>query len=120
MAKKNILIVEDDADMQMIYKDIIKNGYSVIAVSNVEDARKELKKKKADLMILDIILPKVQGDTFFSELKSSKQYKDMPIIVISVIGDLTPQLRQIDPKVVSIAKPFKKEELLAAIDKKLK
>jgi FixJ family two-component response regulator len=71
-------------------------------------------------MVLDIVLPNEQGDSFFVVLKSDKKFQKLKVIVVSVIGDLIPQMKKIDPKVESLSKPFEKKALLALIERKLK
>lgn len=118
--KKNILIVEDDADMQRIYKIVLGENYNLIIADNTKDAMKQLEKNKADLMLLDIILPRETGDTFLAHLKQMPKYKKLKVIAITVLGDITGQLKKIDPEATCIPKPFDKEKLLKEIEKRLK
>ncbi len=109
--KKTILIVEDDADMQYLYKKILAKEYNLRIVSNTEAAKKILGKDKIHLMILDIILPKQTGDIFLTYLKQKPEFKDLKVLCITVLGDVTKQLKFIDPNVRCLAKPFKDEIL---------
>ena len=120
MKKDIILIVEDHEDIQAIYKDMVGDKYDLIQVISAEDAQKVLGKQKVDLMILDIILPKQSGDTFLVYLKQKNKFKDLKVICITVLGDVSKQLQKIDPKVKCIPKPFKKNELLEVIEAELK
>lgn len=118
--KKKILIVEDDADMQQIYKIVLKEKYSLVMAEDTKDALKQLEKSKIDLMILDIILPGETGDTFLIRLKQMPKFKKLKVIAITVLGDITGQIKKIDPEATCIPKPFDKEMLLKEIEKRLK
>ncbi|HLC98484.1 MAG TPA: response regulator [Candidatus Nanoarchaeia archaeon] len=116
---KNILIVEDDPDMQEIYKDLIKNGYKIITTKTAAEALKHLKKKHIDLMILDIVLPKKSGDIFFKEIKENPKLRKTKVIVVTVLGDVSDYFQSIDASTICISKPFDKDRLLQAIYKRI-
>ena len=121
MAEKNkILIVEDDTDMQRIYKIVLGENYNLIIADNTKDALKQLEKGGIKLMLLDIILPHETGDTFLAHLKQMPKFKKLKVIAITVLGDITGQLKKIDPKTTCIPKPFDKEKLIKEIEKRLK
>ncbi|MBU0615472.1 MAG: response regulator [Nanoarchaeota archaeon] len=120
MAKKTILVVEDEEDMQYIYQDLLAKKYHLIVVNNAEHAALKLKQEKIDLMLLDIILPDKTGDEFFKEIKQKKKFKKLPVIIISVLGDMMDELKRTDPDVVCMQKPFDDKVLLGKIDELLK
>lgn len=120
MHKKTILIVEDDKDMMKIYEEMLGDKYHLWKAFDADEARKLLEKDHIDLMILDMILPKETGDTFFVKLRSHPKYEKVKTIVVTVMGDITEQLQKIDPQVTCIPKPFEKEHLLKVIEEKLK
>ncbi|HLC47261.1 MAG TPA: response regulator [Candidatus Nanoarchaeia archaeon] len=113
--KKTILIVEDSPDMQEIYKNYLSKDYSIIMTGAAKEGMENLKKHAIDLLILDIILPEVQGDTFFVQLRQMAQFKNLKVLVITVLGDLTGQFKNLNSNVSCMAKPFEKEALLAKI-----
>ena len=122
MAKKTLLLVEDDSDTQAAYKDLF-TGYNIVQVYDTAKAAEALKKKKIDLIVLDIMLPKQTGDEFLKELRQDpkyKKYRKIPVVCVSVISEKEEEYKKIDPTLVFIAKPFSNEELLAAIKKKIK
>ena len=120
MHKKTILIVEDDKDMMKIYEEMFGNKYHLWKAFDADEARKFLDKDHVDLMILDIILPKETGDTFFVRLRSHPKYAHVKTIVVTVMGDITEQMQRIDPDVVCLSKPFEKEKLLKLVEERLK
>ncbi|MFC1723463.1 response regulator [Nanoarchaeota archaeon] len=117
---KKILIVEDNSDMQEIYKDLLKDSFEVIVVGTTKDAEEKLKQGRVDLMILDIVLPGESGDAFLARVKEIPKYSGLSVIAVTVLGDLSEHLQRIHEKVICIPKPFEKEDLIKAITKMVK
>jgi DNA-binding response OmpR family regulator len=118
--KKTILIVEDDKEIHSIYKSILGKNYDLAITEDAESARAWLKKKKADLMILDIMLPNEGGDSFLADIKEDPRLNGLKVICVTVLGDLTDKLKKIDPKIICVPKPFDGKQLMDAIEKRLK
>ncbi len=86
-AKAHILIVEDDLILvELLDGKFRQNGYRVSRAFNVAEARLILKGGAVDLVLLDIILPDMDGFAFLAELKADKEFKQIPVIVISNLG----------------------------------
>ncbi len=119
MDKKTILVVEDNKDMQVLYKDMIDGSYNLVVAGNTEDAMKHLKKDNVSLMILDIVLPKQRGDDFFLSLKKNPKFRGLKAICISVLDDVREKMRTVDPTVEFLSKPFRKEELIGLVNRML-
>ena len=89
MAEKNIyiLLVEDDSFLANIYKTKFEmEGFTVNVAENGELGLKEAKKKKPDLILLDILLPKMDGFTVLQYLKADSALKDVPVILLTNLG----------------------------------
>ena len=121
MAKK-IMIVEDEKDFQEMYAIMFEGrGYNIINAYDGDEAMQMLEDNKPDLIILDMIMDMVTGDTFFLHLKGFQGFSDIPVIIVSS----TPQkqfkgLKKIDANLVYLNKAvLTKERLLEEIDKKL-
>ena len=81
-----VMIIEDNKDIQEIYKHSFeKNGYEVILEDNGLDAINQVAEKMPDVILLDLMLPKMDGFQFLKELK--KNQLDIPVIVCSNISD---------------------------------
>jgi len=86
-SKINILIVEDDVFLANIYKTkFTMEGFNIIAADNGEQGLKEALKKKPQLILLDILLPKTDGFTVLNKLKAEATVKDIPVILLTNLG----------------------------------
>jgi DNA-binding NtrC family response regulator len=115
----NILLVEDDELVrEMLTQTLQRASHQVITAANGEEAVEVLKNSHPDIMITDIIMPKMSGITLISEVK--KKHPAMEIIAISGGGRLDPtgylDLSESLGAAVSFEKPVDKKALLMAID----
>lgn len=85
---KTILVVEDELPLQhaVVFK-LEQSGFSVSAVATAEGALNELKTHRPDLIWLDLLLPGMNGLQFLEVLRSTPGYKDIPIMIVSVLND---------------------------------
>ena len=115
------MIVEDEQNFHDLYTAFLEDtNYRLIHAYDGDEALAKLEENKPDLIILDILLNMMTGDTFFLYLKSMPDYADIPIIVASSFPADYKNLRQIDPNILFIEKPYlTKKRLLEEIDKKL-
>ena len=95
--KTTILIVDDEAPIRRVYKDALtKNGFGVLLAEDGAKAWKLAKAKKPDLILLDLILPKMNGFEVLEKLKSDEETKKIPIIILTVSEDGTDIERGLD------------------------
>jgi DNA-binding response OmpR family regulator len=81
---KNILLVEDDSFLIDIYTTKLKeSGFSVDVASEGDEAVRKAKEEKFDLVLLDIVLPKVDGWDILKQIKAESKLKDLKVIIIS-------------------------------------
>lgn len=82
-----ILIIEDDQTYATVYNlKLAKEGFRVEFASNGEEALRILEKGKPDLIILDLILPIMDGFEVLKRIRSNPDWKDIKVIVLSVLG----------------------------------
>jgi CheY-like chemotaxis protein len=84
--KKKVMIVEDDSFVMDIYETKLeKEGYSVVGAFNGLEALKKLEKdaELPDLILLDIIMPYMDGLEFLKKIKGEEKFKDIPIILLT-------------------------------------
>ena len=83
----HVLIVEDDTFLSNIYKTKFEmEGFKVTAALDGEAGWSEIKKKKPDIILLDILLPKMDGFTILQKLKADAEIKDIPVILLTNLG----------------------------------
>lgn len=119
---KRIMIVEDEEDFHDIYKGFFEGkDYEITYTFDGEEALEKLEQTKPDLIITDINMEMVEGDSFFLLLKGIPKYADIPIIVISANSQQDYQnLKELDPNIVYIEKPdLTEEKFLDEVGKKL-
>ncbi len=88
VAKKSILIVEDDVVIARLLENRLKrSGYVVRVVRDGSEGLEAIEKKKPDLVLLDIVMPKVDGYMVLQELRDKKLLPELPVIVISNSGE---------------------------------
>lgn len=118
---KTILIVEDEKAFQDLYTVMFgETDYNIIRAYDADQAMTKLEEEKPDLIILDILLDLVTGDTFFLHLKQTSEYARIPVIIASSFSSKTyKHLQEIDPALVFLEKPFTKGKLLEIVKAKL-
>ena len=117
MSKKKILIIEDESDQTMMVKARLEaNGYEVSSAFDGAEGLNKVQQEKPDLVLLDLILPKMDGFEVFTFLRKDPQTKSIPVIVITAFGTEFAEERCRDCEVEHfIRKPYEAEELVAKI-----
>lgn len=84
----HILIVEDEEFLVRALKDNLSSeGYSVSVAMDGEAAFEELKKKKPNLILLDLLLPKKNGFDVLKEVRQSPDWQLIPVVILSNLGE---------------------------------
>lgn len=117
LKNKTILIVDDSKFNLKILTDILKNqAYNIFSVENGEKALDFVKRKKPDLILLDVLMPDIDGIEVCKMLKSNQNSKEIPIIFISGLNKTKDIVKGFKAGAVDyIVKPFQKEVVLARI-----
>lgn len=118
MAKKKILVVDDEQELVAALKIRLEaNDFEVIAAYDGEEAL-EKAKEKPDLILLDILMPKMDGYKVLSKLRQAAQTKNIPVIMLTAKGESQSIFKAHDLGSTDyIIKPFEQEELLELINK---
>src|SRR5512133_2167493 len=86
--QKKILLVEDDPMVVRIYeRKLVKEGFALAVAVNGEDGLAALAKERPDIVLLDIMMPKINGLEMLSRVKADPQYKDLPVVMLTNLGD---------------------------------
>lgn len=117
MAK--ILVVEDDLVInQVICEFLIDSSHSVVSCSDGQDALEKFRSQDFDLIILDIMIPKISG---FEVLQKVRMTSNIPIIILTAIDDETKQLYSFNHNISDyVIKPFSPLILMKRIENVLK
>ena len=117
---KTILFIEDESALQKTFGDILeKEGYDMISALDGEIGLKLAKTKNPDLILLDLVLPKVHGFEVLKELKSDAGTKDIPIIVLTnleAIEDVNKAI-ELGAKTYLVKTQYNLEEVVGKVKK---
>ena len=117
MVKETILIVDDEQDIIELIKYNLKNeGYSILTAQTGEQAIKIAKQSRPDLMVLDLMLPGIDGLEVTKYLKNNEQTKDIPIVMLTAKGEESDIVTGLELGANDyISKPFSPKVLVARI-----
>ncbi len=118
MHKKNILIVDDEPDLvQLVSYNLKKEGFSVSSVSDGEDALQIIKKTEFKLILLDLMLPGIQGMEVCRILRNNPKTEHIPIIMLTARVEEADKVRGLDTGADDyMTKPFSPKELIARVN----
>lgn len=112
-----ILIVEDDPlEADLLSQELIDFGYQTRWVEDGEKALQLIKQSPPDLVLLDIILPKMDGFEVVKQIKANAKTRTIPVIMVTALADMDERVKGLDSGADDyITKPFKTFELLARV-----
>jgi len=120
MAKK-ILIVDDEKDIVTVLGiSLAREGYEIFEACDGLSAIDMIEKEKYDLILLDIMMPKFDGNSVNMRLKSKPETADIPVIIMTGRGDAKKELSKIKEELKIydyLEKPFAVSTLVAIIKK---
>jgi DNA-binding response OmpR family regulator len=83
---KSILVVDDDLTLREMYEERLKqDGYIVIGAADGAEALKKAQEENPALVILDIMMPKINGIDVFKQLRSDEKTKGIPIVILTAL-----------------------------------
>ena len=114
---KNILVVDDEADLvELVSYNLKKEGFIVDSASDGETALTRIRKGKYDLLILDLMLPGIQGMELCRILRNDPKTSVLPIIMLTAKGDEVDRILGLEMGADDyMAKPFSPRELVARV-----
>lgn len=120
-ATGKVLIVDDSALVRNLVRNTLSFKYEVEEASNGLEAIASLSRIKPDLILLDIIMPDLDGYEVLSVIKNNTSYTDVPIFLLTSRDSLMDKVRgKMSKSDKYITKPFSKEELLEHVDNQFK
>lgn len=118
---KRVLIVDDERNIVTALEYLLqKNGYEVRVAVTGEEALAQLDAFRPDLVLLDVMMPKVSGYEVCQRVRSRPQWRDIKIVILSAKGREVEVNKGISLGAdLYVTKPFSNTELVAAIDRLL-
>ncbi len=115
--KCKILVVDDEEHIRRIVRfQLEKNGYEVATAENGEAALEMVRREHPDLIILDLMMPKMDGFQVCSRIRQNFQTSQIPIIMLTAKGDLPDKIKGLsDGANDYLIKPYSNEELLLRV-----
>lgn len=118
---KKILIVEDDSDFQDIYQLYLRGeSYQVLTAGNGKEGLAVLEKETPDIIILDLIMPVMDGEEFYVALRAQEKWRVIPVIIASVNEKMPARIIELGGVAGNLRKPFMIDDLLEKIRANLK
>jgi signal transduction histidine kinase/ligand-binding sensor domain-containing protein/AraC-like DNA-binding protein/AmiR/NasT family two-component response regulator len=115
--KKTILIVEDNYDLQTFLKELLENQYNIILAENGEEGFHYAKSNFPDLILSDIMMPKLDGIEMCNKLQKDQLTKHIPVILLTAKNSTNAKISGlISGAIEYINKPFNTKELLLKIN----
>ena len=88
MSKKYVLIVDDDPDLVETVAMLLESkGYEVGKAYDGIEGEESIKKRRPDVVVLDVMMPRKDGYKLCKELKSNKWTQDIPVILLTAVGE---------------------------------
>ncbi len=115
MANPKILIVDDDEDLHTLYGLYLQGeSFEVARAYNGKQALEVVDKERPDLIVLDMIMPVMDGEEFFIKLRTEKK-NNVPVIIASVNEKIPQKLFDLGNVFTTLKKPFTIETLIEKI-----
>lgn len=116
---KGVILIVDDTptNLEMLFDFLSNSGFTVLVAEDGESALSRAEYAPPDLILLDILMPGMDGFETCSRLKASELTKDIPIIFMTALAETVDKVKGLNLGAVDyITKPFQHEEVLARIE----
>jgi DNA-binding response OmpR family regulator len=112
-----ILLVDDNAtNLQVLYQTLESRGYRLLAARSGKDAIAIAQRAVPDLILLDVMMPDMDGFETCARLKADARTRDCAVIFLSAVTEAREKVRGLDLGAVDfVNKPFQAEEVLARV-----
>jgi len=119
-ATKHILCIEDEPEMIDLIRLILgRRGFEVVGAAGGKDGLEKVRQVKPDLVLLDLMMPDMDGWEVYQQMKADEKTKNIPVIVVTAKAQSIDKVLGLHIAKVDdyIAKPFSPQELLNSVDK---
>jgi CheY-like chemotaxis protein len=117
LEKPIILSVDDEpANLKLLENILVPRGYEVVSVASGEDALRKVKSLTIDLVLMDLMLPGMDGLQVSRKIKDNKKYRNIPIIMLTAHTGVESFIKTLSNEVFAhLQKPFETEELVRIV-----
>lgn len=121
MTRARVLVVDDEPDIvELVRVDLERAGYTVTIAVDGEGALEELRADPPDLVLLDVLMPRLDGWQVLAEMQRDARLADVPVVMLTALGGERERIRsQLLGAVRYVGKPFALDVLLRTIDEAL-
>jgi CheY-like chemotaxis protein len=83
-----ILLIDDEPIIRQLFQKVLEHeGHSVLTASNGREALEVLRENKPDLLLLDMMMPQMDGISFLRLMRRNAQWADIPVVIMSALAD---------------------------------
>lgn len=120
-ATLKVLVVDDSpTELTLMTEPFLSNGYEVITATNGEEALQKAESENPSLIVLDVVMPKLNGFQVCKHIKTSRKLKDTPVILLTTKDQESDKFFGIKQGANAyMTKPFTGEDLMATVNKLL-
>jgi len=116
MYKKKILIADDEKSIRLTVGRLLSNDYFVLEAADGAEAVEISKGQKPDLILMDLLMPKMDGYTACAQIKADEETKGIPVVILTAVGhELNKKYATEMGAAGYITKPFSIKELIKLI-----
>jgi DNA-binding response OmpR family regulator len=117
MAKETILVVDDEEDiLELVRFHLSREGYEVLCAETGEEAWRKIKSQHVDLLVIDLMLPGIDGLELTRRLKNDQQTRQIPVVMLSAKGEEVDIVTGLELGADDyVTKPFSPRVLLARV-----
>ncbi|MHB8845692.1 MAG: response regulator [Nitrospirota bacterium] len=116
--KKSVILCVDDepANLKLLENILAPRGYEVVCAANGKDALQKIRTRTIDLLLLDLMMPEMDGLQVSRKIKDDKKHKHIPIVMLTAYSGVESYIRSLGNEVLAyVHKPFESEELLRIV-----
>ena len=118
MEKKKVLVVDDEENVRHLLRSILGNKYTVLEAKDGEVAIDIARSQRPDIILMDIMMPNINGYTACYTIKQDPVTKTIPVVMVTAVGqELNKKLAKEMGADGYITKPFSLQDLLDTIDR---
>src|ERR1700690_1735523 len=123
MKDKPVILVVDDQplNIELLEAHLVPQGYAVVKAASGEEALEKLSNNRIDLVLLDVMMPRMSGIEVLEKLRADKKTRFIPVVMVTVLKETEDRVKALEAGCDDfISKPFDKHELLARVQSLLR